>query len=405
MNTLSRTLLLALLAGTQAALAQTSSPDAKLAALPDAAASGATSGSGSKVAVEAGEDGAKVKLRATSDPIEIDGSNYFRFTFGAEAPFDADSQHDADLGTLSGLTSGTTATLEVSWLHWPGPSSGDIARVETECARQLATLLPGFSWQDNARPALSLSQFTSRTCQEDLFTEAEIDSIVTKLKGGIQAMNTAASIAAAKAGVSAPAPIAEPDAIDGLKRKAGTARLAVARETNRATKPVRFVTLGASANRNDFRYVLETSPTVPLNADQTGTAFGLSYTEAHGDWLWNLGYSREKTYEAGSQTQICSPIGTTGSLSCGKAVVGAPELQDADLASAEIRWMFSHGKYAISPRIEYDASDSEWGIRLPIYLARNSSNALTAGIALGYTTKEDDLGISLFVGKAFEFFD
>jgi len=180
-------------------LADDPRPETKLEALPDADAGSAATGSGSKVAVEAGEDGAKVKLRVASNAISLSGPNYLRFAFGAEAPFDKDTQQEADLGSLSGLSSGTKASFEASWLYWPSPTDDEIKEIQTLCETQLAALIPNFRWLDEERPKLSLFLFTPRTCHEDLFAEAEIQSIATKLRAAVEEFATFSGFTAGQA--------------------------------------------------------------------------------------------------------------------------------------------------------------------------------------------------------------
>ena len=44
-------------------------------------------------------------------------------------------------------------------------------------------------------------------------------------------------------------------------------------------------------------------------------------------------------------------------------------------------------------------------MRVPIYLARNKEGALTGGITFGYSSSDEDLGVAVFIGKEFGFFD
>jgi hypothetical protein len=92
------------------------------------------------------------------------------------------------------------------------------------------------------------------------------------------------------------------------------------------------------------------------------------------------------------------------SLECKRATLAPPERSTTDLAFAE--WRRLAGKHwALSPRLEYDLNDSEWAFRMPVYFITDAKGAFTAGVSVGYTTKDEDLGFSVFVSKAFTFFD
>lgn len=386
-------------------------PQDVLSNVKDGDARSTFAGFDSRIAVEAGDADAKVSLRVT-DTVPLGNHRYFRWGVKAQAPFDKDKQDEVDIGTLSGLSSGTSASLDASWMLWPGvPPSAQELRTEY-CDVELPKVVPGFKWQDSDRPELSLSLSTPLGCHVSLFTAESIEAMVKKLNAAVEKYNApikkrnevAAAACLPPKTCPAPEPLADPaEPVENLKARLKSldrSRLA----DNAST--IRLITLGVSANQKDFSYVLGTAPTEVLKSDKTGSGASIGYTEVHGRWLWSVGYSRERSYKGADKLNVCSPIGTTGSASCKEAAVGAPTFSDTDIAFAEARWTIAPAKLALSPRIEYDADESAWAVRIPIYLATNAKDELTGGIVLGYTTgDEDDLGIAVFVGKAFSFFD
>jgi hypothetical protein len=118
--------------------------------------------------------------------------------------------------------------------------------------------------------------------------------------------------------------------------------------------------------------------------------------------LWSFGYSHEKIYKAADKTQICSPLGTTGSTTCSENSIGEPSRDTAEIAFFEIRHLTFDGKFAFAPRLEFDFKKSVWAGRLPFYFIPNKDGQLTGGLALGYTDS-DKFGASVFVSKAFSF--
>jgi hypothetical protein len=199
-----------------------------------------------------------------------------------------------------------------------------------------------------------------------------------------------------------PAAAISPDAVKIIAE----IRPEITEQVTGAESPMYGITLGAKANHQKFSYVLPAAPTVAESSNETGYGLSLSLTRVGHRHLFTLGYSHEESYKAGSKTQICNPIGTTGSLSCSETTLGAPTKKPAELIFLEDRFIVRAGKLALAARVEYDFEESQWAARLPIYFIANKSHQLTAGVALGYTEADDEgFGAAIFVSKAFSFFD
>lgn len=403
--------------------------DTRLAGRNDGDGKSMTAGFDSKVAIEAGDGDSKATIRIASNSFDVGANQYFRFSFGADAPFDRKKSDQVDIGTVSGLSSGTSATLSATWISWPKPASQAVSAATQLCEQALPLLMPGFLWKENSpRTALSLALHLVGGCRPSLFTEKGISAVVDSLNAEIVRQNEKIQqendknlrealekclVARATAIQSDSEGCRIPARLPSIK----SAELApgIAVDLERSFKlldsivdgnspSLHLVSFGVTANRQSFSYVLPSAPADNLDVSRTGNGVTLGYTNVRRSWLWSIGYSQETSYEAGDETQICTPIGTTGSLRCDTRTLGAPAKKNSGLAFAEGRWMFAGGKYALSPRIEYDTKESEWAARVPLYLATNSKGDLTAGIAFGYTTKKDDFGIAVFVGKSFSFF-
>lgn len=121
--------------------------------------------------------------------------------------------------------------------------------------------------------------------------------------------------------------------------------------------------------------------------------------------MFSGGFSVEKSYKSNSDVEVCTPIENSTSTKCITGPIGAPTHSYARILFAETRLLIVAEKFAIAPRAEYDFKASKYAVRLPIYIAPNKAKALTGGIGLGYTNKNDEgFGASVFVGKAFSFF-
>jgi hypothetical protein len=170
------------------------------------------------------------------------------------------------------------------------------------------------------------------------------------------------------------------------------------------------ITLSLKANQLHYDYVLESAPTETVKSDRRGKGLSLAYSYLSQTSLWAVGYSHEKSFSPGKKTQLCKPLGTTGATTCNEVTIGAPKDQAAEIAFVELRRLFPEAHFAIAPRAEFDAEQSDWAVSVPFYFLRSPAdqNALTGGFALGYSSADADdaeLTVSIFVSKPFAFFD
>lgn len=366
-------------------------PHVRTFASGDAKSTGASFGH--SVALEAGDADGKATVNLSD--FFTAGAMTHRYRVQVSAPFDRDKAASVDVGTLSGLSAGTSVSAEYSYVQWPHAPEDRKAAYEQLCESLAPKLIEGY-------PLRVIDALGDWDCNPEQLSEARLQHAVDVLR---------AKRAECTKGTLSPVicnelkPLPEPRLSPRTSEVLAGAPEQLSRLIDEITTTVSLWTLTAGANQQRFAYVLPAAPTTSLDARERGWSLGGTYTRLSDALLWSLGYSHERTYNAGDKTQICTPIGETTSLSCKDAVLGAPTRKDAEIAFAEVRWIAVPRKLAISPRLQFDLEDSEWAIRVPAYLLRNKAGAFTAGVALGYSSSEDEVGASVFVGKEFAFFD
>lgn len=118
----------------------------------------------------------------------------------------------------------------------------------------------------------------------------------------------------------------------------------------------------------------------------------------------------QRGYKEKDGVVICPATTGTTPTQCLTGPGGAPTLNEKLLGSIEYRRLFDLGEGGIlnsigaSIQVTYDALNNDFGIDLPIYLAPNDKGQLTGGIRFGFTTKENDFLVGIFVGSAFSLF-
>lgn len=421
----------------------------------DPSAKSETTGSTSRIVLEAGDADGRATARvakALVAPQGKDGELVItpRFALTLSAPFDSKKADKVDVGSLSGLTAGTTGTLDVSFLFYRDPTAEDDQNLVTVCTELLKALLVDHEWDDVSDAGFS--------CDHSLFTLDRLKEVVGVLNERRAECNKCSNSGADKPSRCAlvtlairqacggdgtqPSPAAlcalaraerteacaqcdklaagckrlDPRGEAALEKDAQTTldanRKRIARADRNSFPRYHGFNASFKANREDFTYVLADAPTAdPTTAEKQGYGVSLAYSYLGETSLWAGGYSHERTYKAGKKTTLCNPLGSTGSTTCNEASIGAPKLETAELAFVENRLLVSKGKFAIAPRGEYDFKTSDWGVRVPLYFIPSvkPADALTGGVAVGYTESDDEdldgWGITVFVSKAFSFFD
>jgi hypothetical protein len=92
-------------------------------------------------------------------------------------------------------------------------------------------------------------------------------------------------------------------------------------------------------------------------------------------------------------------LGGTGVVTCAEGPVGPPSTVNRKLLSAEMRGNLGMVGYGL--RAAHDFESDTTGIDLPIYLLRNAEGALTGGVRLGWSSK-DDVVVGIFLSSPFK---
>lgn len=444
MKALSVVALLAL--STLATNSQAQGVKASAESADDADARSIGTGAASRIVLEAGDADTKATLRVggrlgTSD--SLDG----RYALTVTAPFDRAKADRVDIGSLSGLTAGTSATLEVGLRIWPVPTTAETDAMTKVCDEQLKQLFPGYSW-DDIRKAVTVP------CDAYAFETSQLDDLVKRLnakrascaqcgevagedpplcevsrrarlqscvaRGDTPATGDAAACAlldkqerdecaVCKDPPDAACPFiahyAKPAEVTTDKELLKAARYAARGPSDALFRPLTILTVAATANTQHFKYVLDDSLDKVKAADKRGVGITFAATHVLRTSAVSYGYSHEESYNGADETQLCRALGTTGATTCSSAVIGAPEKQKAELAFTQYRVAFKAGRFALAPRVEFDVKKSKWAARVPFYFLANKAQELTAGVAVGYSEGEDEeFGAAIFISKAFTFY-
>jgi hypothetical protein len=356
---------------------------------------GAGTSLNSMLTLEAGDADSKATISLVKFKPGI--TNTIRYKLEASAPFDRKKASSVDIGTLSGLTAGSSMATEFSWVNWPANDSP-----RGICEEIVAAVVDGYDLD-------VVNAFGGWRCVAGKVDEAS-------LKAAVQALNKLKELCGQPADAAG---TPHPEICRKMATYSGTGTVKptpsptfyadkdalLKRVTQVEVTALSMLTIGAKLNRQSFSFVLPGAPTEVLKDQKHGWSASLSFARMSYGLLWSVGYSRERAHAGADKVQICSPIGTTGSTSCAEASLGAPTSTEKGLAFGEARFVFDNARFALSPRVEFDTEGSEWAARVPLYLVRSKEGALTAGFAIGYSSKDDDVGISVFVGKPFTYLD
>jgi hypothetical protein len=181
------------------------------------------------------------------------------------------------------------------------------------------------------------------------------------------------------------------------------ARKAVLDFDSISVAPFNLIGLTLAGNQHNYSYVTTQASSNVVKQNTEGYGAGLSYMRVTPFVSYILGYSYEKPYKGGNGDEVCKPIGTSTSTTCSSATVGAPTRSTANIISAEVRAVIG-GQVAVGPRVEYDASGHNLGLKLPVYLRTTTSKSFTGGLEVGWTRDAHFQG-ALVLQKAFSFFD
>src|SRR6185312_12194451 len=97
-------------------------------------------------------------------------------------------------------------------------------------------------------------------------------------------------------------------------------------------------------------------------------------------------------------SQLCTPLGQGGALSCMDAVIGKPATTDKNVLSAEARAFIGH--FAVNPSVNVDITHKVTGIQMPVYFVSADDGGLIAGVTPSWRSDTRDFSAFVFVGGA-----
>lgn len=380
---------------------------ASVAQIEEAPAARSTiGGAASHFAIEAGTD----KTTASGKigyAWSVGGDNAWKLALSAKAPFDPEKEKQKDLGTLSGLTAGTSAQLEIGVFNWPKVNFKGMDEV---CRDAIEEMFNGtYSWLVTGEPYSNRYKYFNWGGKDKVLGGARCEAILSSREGlenAIKARNEATRADPPAASETAPADAITPENWDEIQKKHLVLYRAAKHQTpdQRPRRGAQGVTLAITANRQTFAYADVAAPAMAAEETKNGFGVSVAYTFVGDRFVAGGGFAWERSYEGEEEQQVCSPIGTTGSTSCRDTALAAPTDKEDRLVFAEVRAALPIFGLAISPRVEFSLEESEYAVKLPIFVARDSKKVLNGGIALGWD-EENDFGATVFVGKSFDFFD
>lgn len=386
------------------------------AAVEPAGTFGASPGTHSKFVLEASSEKTTASFRVgkrwvTVSPRADDGDDIrdrtSHLSLSATTPFDGENDKRKDLGDLSGLTAGTSTRLEGGFTWWPRAPKGTVWRLDEVCndaVRDLFVSTPGvqysFAWREGSpvptpQRAALLFEDAEVDCAGMLQTDAGLKAAADKVNATNQAK--------AKEDNSFKVPPKVKVAADTSRRdEFWSLLLGRVREARGASHGG---TLSIAGNRQEFAYASMAAPSVITEDVKEGYGLTLGYNLVLDTSVLSVTASYEETYKGAKEQEICNPIGTTGSLTCADAALSKPSNKENEILAVEYRVILNRSfPVALGPRVQFSVEDSEFGVRLPIYFAPDPKRAIDGGLALTWS-EEDETSVSVFVGKAFKFFD
>lgn len=360
------------------------------------------SGLTSKIVFEGSEEKGVATLRV-GNHFGSSVSNVYRWSLSASAPFSQDEEDSRDIGDLSGLSAGSTATLELGWIGLDSIQERAWRKlkgtVET-CGEAVKAVTDNRI--DNACEPYAQKVFgvPMQKVHETLGVKREFNCTEEFFSAEIFDQSPKVLQLRQDAGAN-PASQRELEQLTQAREK----YLQAYRGVLEPPGPLWSAGVRLKAGSTSFDYFLDTNLAEKQSTSKTNTSIGAYLNYVHQRHLIGLGYSRVSNYTGGRKTQVCTPLGTTGALDCSEKVLGAPTRDEPDLLSLEWRYLIAPAKLAISPIVEYDLDEHEWAARVPVYGAVNKEGDLVGGLSINWDSEEDDVEAVVFFGKKFALFE
>jgi hypothetical protein len=381
-------------------------------------AAATTPSSLSTLSIQAGTSDTKATVSLAGFTPKAFLGDYSLIQIGGEAPVskDASTSTETDIGTVSGLTAGASASAGISAFWWPHQPKSLTDALTTICEVEFPKLIIGFPF--NVGPA----SHQRVSCDPSLFGAKNLqniaegfNTIIAQCKNYVDQRKRPPAKPILNKDGTFPATQSDCDELQTLPNQAKLSDQATdqaylqgivnrAHQLENMASAVKVLTLGTTVNRQKVAYFNKGELSTLINDHATAYGANLTLSVIKQSYLISGGLSYEKTFKSASAVQICSPVSGSMSTECLTGTIGEPPGTYARIAFTEARVLLIAHSLAIAPRAEYDFTASKFAARLPIYLAPDKNKTLTGGLTLGYVTHGQGFGAAVFVGKAFSFF-
>lgn len=192
---------------------------------------------------------------------------------------------------------------------------------------------------------------------------------------------------------------------DYIRKHNPSARLAM----NRALYGS-YWTAGLKGSVSLKRFTWVTSGTLAENtaspSGYSATLWGVYYpSDAVSAWKLEAEYSSAP--KQSDPEIICKTVVANPNIDCVSASANAPIRKDALVLRGEYRRFFpfggGDGGIGMALTGSIDTLTGDYGIEVPVFLSIPGTSVVAPGLKFGYSSKDDDFGVSLFIKTSFSF--
>jgi hypothetical protein len=371
--------------------------------------------------IEAGTSDTKATLAFAGYLPTSWGDNYFlHYQLNGEAPLATKGSTDeVDIGTVSGLTAGSSAAAKISITRWPHAAEKPVEDLESVCETEVPQLIsPRTGGMQYSWDQISSWSDAKESCSRAIFQTPTLQSMVDGLNAHLKKCDPLPPLPANPSQSEVDRAATAKQVCDTLKKGNGAHLTAAGQDASNlrhilaqvneleraASETTWLLTAGPKVNRQKVSYFAKNDLSTLLKTNTTGYGADLGLTRVHGNLMASVGFSYEKSYKSNDTLQVCSPVSGSTSLKCPQGAIGAPTRMFSRIAFTEARYLMSPA-FAVAPRLEYDFTSSKFAAKLPIYFVPSKDKALSGGIALGYVTHGGGgFGVTVFANKAFSLY-
>lgn len=171
-----------------------------------------------------------------------------------------------------------------------------------------------------------------------------------------------------------------------------------------------FSTFGvrASVGVNRFDYVMPgTLAELDSSKFSYSAAAVFAYYPSNALSVWKAEIEYASAFEAVDDSIVCKTVIVNPDDDCVKAAAAAPTREESLVLRGEYRHFFpmKNGKSGIGAALtgSWDTLSGEYGVELPVYYHIGGSAPISPGVKVGYSSKDDDVSVGIFLKTSFSF--